>query len=382
MLRSFRVENHKSIKEEQELSLLPAYDRSRPVVPVAAIFGANAAGKSNLLDALRWLQDAVLSSYGSWLSGSGVPRTPFRLDPATVDAPSRYAVEIAVGGERYSYGVEVDDERVRAEWLHTYPHSRRRVILERDGGTVRLGSTLPEHRARGEALQRQTRDNALLLAVAAQNAVAEVQPVFQWFRQAVRFGAPGAVDVAAVAARLERDAALVRLVQAAGLGIDDIQVEGESVTFGHGKGRLGLADQSAGTRTWLGLGSRALEALEGGGLLAVDAGGAGLHPHLSARLVRLFRDRETNPGGAQLVLATHDATLLDDETLARDEVWFVDKDAGGGATRLFPLAGFHPRKGEDTQGRYLAGTYGAVPLLCGPAGLNGRAGRGHVRGQV
>lgn len=59
MLRSFRVENHKSIKGEQELSLLPVYDKSKPVAPVAAVFGANASGKSNLLDALRWLQNVL-----------------------------------------------------------------------------------------------------------------------------------------------------------------------------------------------------------------------------------------------------------------------------------------------------------------------------------
>jgi predicted ATPase len=74
MLRSFRVENHKSIKDEAELLLMPVYDKSRPVVPVTAIFGANAAGKSNVLDALRWMRQAVIDSFRLWEPERGVPR--------------------------------------------------------------------------------------------------------------------------------------------------------------------------------------------------------------------------------------------------------------------------------------------------------------------
>ncbi|BCB76059.1 ATP-binding protein [Phytohabitans flavus] len=434
MLRSFRVENHKSIKDEQELSLLPAYDKSKPVVPVAAIFGANASGKSNLLDALRWLQNAVRTSYAAWEAGSGIPRTPFRLDPKAVEAPSGYAVEIAVDGERYSYGVEVDSERVRSEWLYTYPHNRRRAIFERDDKGLRLGSTVPDYRARAESLDRQTRPNALFLGVAAQNELAEADPAFQWFRKAVVFGDAGEVLQDEVMARLRDErgrASILALVRAADLGITDVTVSdsaterlaaelvddlvdrglvnqeilqntradlrrlveaafdrplmevvwdkfsqirdgGQWIThprllFHHGQNAvgLGLEDQSAGTKSWLALVSHALAVIHSGDLLVVDEVDASLHPHLSARLIDLFRDQETNPRGAQLVFTTHDATLLDEEMLSRDEVWFVEKDADTGATRLYPLTDFHPRKHENTEGRYLAGGYGAIPILSG-----------------
>ena len=125
MLRSFRVANHRSIRDEQELLFDPAYDKSTSVVPVAAVFGANASGKSNLLDVLRWLRDAVLTSFAAWQPGSGIPRTPFRLDPHAAELPSSCCVEILVAGLRYSYGIEVDDDKVRQEWLYSYPHSRR-----------------------------------------------------------------------------------------------------------------------------------------------------------------------------------------------------------------------------------------------------------------
>jgi AAA15 family ATPase/GTPase len=85
-----------------------------------------------------------------------------------------------------------------------------------------------------------------------------------------------------------------------------------------------------------------------------------------ARVIELFRSPETNVGGGQLLFTTHDATLLGTslgvETLKRDEIWFVEK-AEDGATSLFPLSDFKPRKGENTERRYLGGSYGAVPAV-------------------
>lgn len=427
MLRSFRVANHKSIREEQELLLVPAYDKTRPVVPVTAIFGANASGKSNLLDALHWMQDAVVNSFSAWKPGFGVPRQPFALDPDAVRLPSGYSVEIVVDGLRYSYGVEVDDDGVRQEWLYAYPRSRRRIIFEREDGAIRLGSTVPDHRSRGEALGRQTRSNALFLTVAALNDLAEVQPVYQWFASSLSFAAVDGTDAAAALIKRLRTQAqipIVELIKAADLGITDITVRTEkirltagllnrlvergllkaepgrqfgagerlddslvsvndiweavrelattetldspaSLAFHHGSqgALLTLEQQSAGTKSWINLVSSALDCVERGGLLVVDEFDASLHPHLTARLVNVFRDAETNPHDAQLLFTTHDATLLDDDTLARDEIWFVEKGADTGTTRLFPLTDFHPRKNENTAGRYLAGSYGAIPVL-------------------
>jgi uncharacterized protein len=448
MLRSFRFANHKSFRDEAELLLLPAYDKSRTVVPVAGVFGANASGKSSLLDALRWMQTAVRDSYSRWEPGAGVPRTPFRLDPDASTRSSVYCVELVVDELRYTYGLEVDDEQVIDEWLYAYPHNRRRVVFERKLDDVRLGSTVVDYRTRGEQLARLTRDNALFLSVAAHNALTEVQPIYEWFRAGLRFADGGEVAEEELLRRLTDDRerrSLVALVSAADLGITDVtardaldhtsveeelrevrealetlrderrtldeewhsirreepravarmddllkrmeahsartdavnmraqqlitryeQLTGRGrIVFHHGSSRVPLAleDQSMGTRSWIGLVSAALVTLGIGGLMVVDEIDASLHPHLVSKLINLFRDAETNAVGAQLLLTTHDATLLDEETLSRDEIWFVEKEPDSGATRLFPLTDFHPRKNEDTEGRYLAGGYGAVPVL-------------------
>jgi AAA15 family ATPase/GTPase len=87
---------------------------------------------------------------------------------------------------------------------------------------------------------------------------------------------------------------------------------------------------------------------------------------LTARLVRLFQGEETNPRHAQLIFTTHDASLLgtslDGELLERDQVFFVEKDREG-ATSLYALTDFHPRKEDNRERRYLGGSYGAVPVV-------------------
>jgi uncharacterized protein len=448
MLRSFRVANHRSIRTEQELLLMPAYDKTRPVVPVAAIFGANASGKSNLLDALRFMQHAVRHSYAKWEPGTGIPRAPFKLDPAAAAEPSVYVVELLVEGVRHIYGFEIDDEKVREEWLYAYPRGRRRIVFDRHGDDVRRGSTLSDSRALRSVLAGLTRSNALFISTAAHTNQDEVMPVYEWFQRSLLwFDSYTETGWRQFAERVTAEAVtrreIVDLVRLADLGIQDIRVEpelrlqeasfaastarlsmarqvaheaeaalramavesaerakvaeqarhawaeqmaaedacvvaaailessrrhGAPMRFVHGSSgaSLGLDDQSAGTKSWILLVTAAQDALERGALLIVDEIDSSLHPRLTARLIELFRDERSNPRSAQLLFTTHDATLLGttfgDEILARDQIWFVEKSREG-KTSLFPLTDFHPRKNENTERRYLGGSYGAVPAV-------------------
>jgi hypothetical protein len=428
MLRSFRVANHRSIRDEQELVLVPAYDTDRDVVPVAAIFGANAAGKSNVLDALRFLQEAVRSSYVEWEPRSGTRRTPFRLDTESADDPSTFVVDLLLDSTRYIYGISMDGERITDEWLYSYPQKRRRSVFERDRDKLVLGSTIPDHQHRSRRIGVEMRDNASALGTAARANLAEVMPVYEWFRagldvQVDSFGVKASVDMVgqAFSALTSGNEQVIGLLREADLGIAAVSVDEPShdpaatrmwvrkkqpqekgdkaqgdarsdlgvtwddlaagmswgtspsaawlrVRFLHGKDQvpLSVSEQSAGTMRWLTLVTAAVDRLDRGGVLCVDEIDASLHPRLTARLIGLFRDRETNPRSAQLIFTSHDASLLGtalgDEVLRRDEVWFVEKDARG-ATTLFPLTDFKPRTGENRERRYLGGSYGAVPLL-------------------
>jgi predicted ATPase len=433
MLRSFRLQNHRSFRGEAELSLLPSYQTERPAVPIAAIYGANAAGKSSLLDGLRFMSRAVMESYRRWEPEGGVPRSPFRFDPAGLTSPSSFVVDLEVEGVRYVYGFAVDDERVLEEWLYGYPRGKKRVIFERQGSAVEFGSTVSEPRSRSEVLAELTRPNALFLSLAAQVGMVELTPVREWFVSGLRWGGsrlglvPRSVSlVQALLASPSDNEALVGLVRAADVGITDVfvdtdekallQSQGEArqrlataedalaaapqdpddamterlhqavqrasrdleslasdraprrLRFVHGAAAdpFDFADESAGTQAWVSLLPAVLRSLRQASTLVIDEIDTSLHPHLTAHLVSLFQAEQTNPHGAQLIFTTHDASLLGttfgEEVLARDQVWFVEKDTSGNSS-LYPLTDFHPRKDENRERRYLGGSYGAVPVL-------------------
>ena len=130
MLIELRVENHRSIRDEQALTLesgrvgAPGDRRPRvvqgnpkPLLPVAALYGANASGKSNVLDALALVQDAVATSHRSWEPDGGVPHDPFAWGEHG-QRTSLFEVTFLVGGVRFRYGFVADSERIIEEWLH------------------------------------------------------------------------------------------------------------------------------------------------------------------------------------------------------------------------------------------------------------------------
>lgn len=361
---------------------MPAYPKGkdRDALQVVAIYGANASGKSNLLTGLRFMAEAVRDSFATWNPDLGVPRRRFALEDDS-DRPSVFVVELILDGVRHTYGFEVDEYVVREEWLYSYPEARKRVIFERDEHGVKFGSTVDD-RPKLELLSNLLRQNALFLSLAAQSAISHVLPIRAWFLESLRFRLVDAaqVDENRIVEFLEANEAdrdrVVDLVRAADLGISRLftvkalRIDGSTqrrLRLEHGVGRAAfpLGDESAGTQSWLGLLPTVLTVLRNGGTLVIDEIDASLHSLLAARLIGLFHDAEVNAGGAQLIFTTHDATLLHppfgDEVLARDEVWFVEKDGDSGASTLYPLTDFKPRSEDNLERRYLAGRYGAVP---------------------
>lgn len=174
-----------------------------------------------------------------------------------------------------------------------------------------------------------------------------------------------------------RGDAAMELLRLADPGITDfdiIEVEdrvtgatGEELLFVHHDGDRPVnfwpREESAGTRMLFRLLGPALDALKYGQVLLFDESDASLHPRLSARLVELFQDPQTNPRDAQLILATHDTSLLN--SLNRDEVWLTEKGADG-ATRLVALAEFGGdlvRRSLNLERAYLQGRFGAIPEI-------------------
>ncbi|MEU3015843.1 ATP-binding protein [Nocardiopsis sp. NPDC007018] len=232
MLLSFRVENHKSIREEQQLLLTPVYDDARPesadweAVTVAGVFGANASGKSNLLDALAFMRDTVRWSMNNAEPGGGIARVPFALDTESASEPSIFVVDLKLSGVRHTYGFAIDDERVTEEWLYTYPKGRRRVLFERDGAEFTFGDSTP-------AKLRQVKDitgpNILFLTIAARASNEDVEPIYRWFSDDLTFaeerrpGPPAWLTRQSVSE--DRMVHLSELLKSAGTGVRSVELE-------------------------------------------------------------------------------------------------------------------------------------------------------------
>ena len=405
MLLRFEVANHRSILRPAELSMI-AVDEDRAaarsfdllkerVLTAAGIYGPNASGKSNVLEALAWLSVAVDSSLRSW--GETVPRDPFGFASGPSE-PSSYEIQMVAEGVRYAYHLEVNDSEVMYESLYSYPERRRRILFERDGLEVDF------RRGLGAMLAGGTRmlltPTTLTLSAILRLDHPEVDPfarelagmrvvnvgmgrawrkgrlsmpsrqlteqIFMGSDPSQREPSPDLGDNLAI----ERKLAL-ELLQFADLGIDEVQIlprgDGQEIRLVHRAGdeelSFAMPDESAGTRTWFGVIGPILTALHEGHLLLYDEIDARLHPRLSARLIELFQDPVTNPRNAQIIFTTHDTSLLN--SLNRDEVWLTEKGTDG-ATTLTALAEFggdKVRRSLNLEKAYLQGRFGAVPEL-------------------
>ncbi|MHB9862108.1 AAA family ATPase [Streptomyces sp. YIM S03343] len=416
MLLNFRVGNHRSIRAETEWQLQPVYDGDRPpgtaweAVPVAGVFGSNAAGKSNVVDALRYMAEMVNHSHLLAEDGEGVSRQPFLSDVREAES-SWYVTDLVVQGVRHVYGFEVDDDHVAAEWLYAYPEGRKRVVFERDGDDFRVGS-LQERQKELRTVAEITAPNALFLSTAARSksAAAVVHPVYRWFHSDLVFGGPLTLaprtralmlrDLARQLDSLGEPTHLRELLRVADLGIEDFRVQSEEELYPgrpgpavarkdtlfdlprsnrrtrhelllrhtgrNGPFEVPLTAESAGTQALVEYAFTLERVARRGGTLVVDELGSSLHPRLSSFLVALFQDKVRNPHSAQLLFTSHDVSLLGrragEDILKRDQIWFVTKNEFGESS-LYPLSDFRPRQNENRERRYLSGSYGAVPMI-------------------
>ncbi len=401
MLLRFEVSNHRSILEPVELSMI-AVDEDRPaarsfellnerVLSIAGIYGPNASGKSNLLEALAWLSSAVGSSLRGW--DEEVPRDPHQFRSGT-SSTSTYEVDIVVNRVRHQYQLEVDTE-VRYESLCSYPKRRRRMLFEREGLDIRFREG---YEAAG-GIPKLLTPTTLALSAALRldrlnlgcvgRALADIGVVglMSPGRRRLPYGFRQSPKSSSLRLFVEEyghsqlpmqrpddGSHPLLLLQMADPNIEMVEFA-EALNNDRGPSQeirfvrsaddepvaFGLDQESAGTQTWFRLIGPVLATLRQGGILLYDEIDASLHPRLSAQLLGLFNDPETNPHGAQLIFTTHDVSLLDH--LNRDEVWLTEKDVHG-MTQLVALAeygGERIRKSVNLERAYMQGRFGAVP---------------------
>lgn len=408
MLLEFRFKNFRSFRDEAVLTMAASTDatlestHTRPTrldkvkraLTSAAVYGANASGKTNIIRALQFMQIMVMTSNQIQPDQENA-LTPFRMRPDYQDHPSLFEATFLIDGVRYQYGFEMNRSQVLEEWLLVYEKAKPQVWFSRSFDTEKrkYDFTYSDYFLGPKKLwESATRKEVLFLTTAVQLNNEQLKPLYQRFVEDMVILSDGPSLGYGFSSSYVQDAAnkerVVSLISAADTGISSVsfdkragrqfhvnfgnghsevnEAEIEIPQFGHKAGgnvyNFDIHEESAGTQILFGLAGPVLDILKEGRLLVIDELDRSLHPLLVHRLIDMFNDPELNPNGAQLIFSTHDVSLLDGQKLRRDQIWFAEKD-NEQVSHLFPLLQFSPRKGEALVKGYLSGRYGGIPIL-------------------
>jgi hypothetical protein len=430
MLIEFSVGNYRSFKETVTFSMVASkvtakdkklddnnvfnIDNELSLLKSAAIYGANASGKSNLAVALCFMQWFVLNSSKETQVAEVIDVEAFRLSTETVGEPSFFEIVFLLDGKRYRYGFEVDTQQVVSEWLFYVPKTRETKLFVRELDRFELSKRFKE----GQGITDKTRNNALFLSVVAQFNGEIAKKILLWFSRTLnvisglddktyRSYTVGYFD------NKQYSADIIQFINKLDLGIDNIQIEKTPITevsltkvLGELSRRKSLLrspeitletelpsqetsitavktvhrkydtegkqislevfdldkQESEGTKKLFAFAGPILDTLRNGKVLVIDELDARLHPLITKAIIALFNSNETNPQNAQLIFMTHDTNLLNNKIFRRDQIWFTEKNKQG-ATDLYSLVEYKVRNDASFESDYIRGRYGAIPFI-------------------
>ncbi|EAA24767.1 Transporter [Fusobacterium vincentii ATCC 49256] len=413
MLLQFYFSNYRSFEGEgildmrasgsNELSSHVRNNLNEKVLPVTAIYGANASGKSSVFEAFQFMTWCVLES----LSFSDEnKKNPYKLK---VDSfkfsenkgkPSEFEINyIDKKGKKelyYNYGFKIDNSGILEEYLasNTKTGVKRNedytYIFKRERNQkLYLDSSIEKFR---ENLEISLKDKTLLVSLGAKLNIEEFIRVRTWFINTEVINFSNSLYGAFLENILPNNIIeseevrknLVSFINSFDDSIIDIEVEKISAIDENDKdnyrvftihksdketstARISMNEESSGTKKMFSLYQTLLDVLEKGGVFFADELDIKLHPLLMRNILLTFTDKEKNSNNAQLIFTTHNTIYMDMDLLRRDEIWFVEKD--NGISKLYSLDDITNEKGEKVrkdsnyEKHYLLGNYGAIPNL-------------------
>ena len=417
MLIEFSVGNYRSFKDQVTFSMVAAslvskdkkldennvftVDNELDLLKSAAIYGANASGKSNLAKALGFMKWFMINSSKETQSTEKIGVERFKLSTETSDKPTFFEIVFLMNQKKYRYGFETTRDEVISEWLFYVPKSRETKLFERKSDSFSVSKTY-----KADGIPQKTRRNALFLSVSAQFNVEIAASILGWLTSKVKV-VSGLDDrgYRGYTTRCfmddENKDEILQLLKRLDLGFSDVKVEESEITadllpgelpdeiksflLKNGRGKLtsiqtihrkfdekgnsvstelfDLDDQeSEGTQKVFALAGPLVDTLKDGKVLIIDEFDARIHPLISRAIVELFNSNETNSNNAQLIFMTHDTNLLSNKLFRRDQIWFAEKNRYG-ATDLYSLAEYKVRNDASFESDYIKGKYGAIPYI-------------------
>ena len=402
MLIRFSFKNFKSFKDENCLDMEAtslkeheynvAKTDSTEILKVSAIYGANASGKTNVLQAFSYMKKRILVSDDSKVNS---PMDEENIYSFMInDNPISLEVEIlAKNNKIYKYGFDILKDKIISEWLYEKRINKFYEIFERNNNNVQI------MKVKNKLFDLANIDDKSLFLKsfrAIDKSNEDFNSVYEWFMNSnyLDLGDPKFEDALnkRISLRIVEDekyrSELLAFIKTFDATIDSINISPDSleeikntngvvkVELVHnckdGKKALPISLESNGTMKMFHLFDFFMDALKNGMVLFVDELDAKLHPLLTRYIINLFHNSEKNIGNGQLIYSTHDTVNLNKETFRRDEIWFAEKDKNG-ISEIYSLSDYIM---EDENGNakkvrndatynkdYLTGRYGAIPVL-------------------
>lgn len=367
------------------------------LLKVAAIYGPNASGKSNLLRALDTVQ--LLAKLEPSSGVVKLPISPFRFDSNLANQPSSFEVHFVQDGCRFQFEVSVTQDRIVEERLIAYPKGNESLMYSRRyNGTAEeyvFGEDLLGGRDLHETWRKLTGPRTLFISQAVANSSEDLTQLtvpLRWLRDGIIVVDDGMAGFARASQSLAQDNSglaeeISKFLQDVDVPVTAIRGDKEEAAAPPGvkktgtdrftpdgktilthRTALGEADfefdeESEGTRGligfWLPWSLLAKDKKFAFRVLAVDELDSSLHPEIVASLIKRHICFERP---AQLIFTTHDTHLMDTKLLRRDQFWLTERDING-ATQLRSIHDFEGRESEDIEKRYYEGRYRALPVL-------------------
>lgn len=426
MLKEFRFSDFGSFRDEATLSMeavglkemkeVPRKDGSDTLLPLAAIYGKNGGGKTNVLRAFGTAVGFILNAQQTQHENAPIPVRPFALDDVSAQSPTSFHFEYRMDGIRYWYGFSATKQRICGEYLYHAPKGQKAEVFSREGQDFHFPTN--SHKKKRELIRELVAENQLFFAVASGTNDPDCKRAMTWFRQYLSNGnAYQNIEEQFLnnADNTEIIAAMSDYANAADIGIDHIELErntdweetatevnlpvdmpdelrspleqlipfashnpdvlsvspkplkvmsfhtGTDVNGNSKLFPLTVDCESRGTLNLMALVPAIVRALERGGVMIMDELENGMHPLLVKMILSRFQSPKTNPKNAQLIFTTHSAELLDMSILRKDQIYLADKDRETGVSSLYSVSDFSTPTHENVRKAYLAGKYGASP---------------------
>ena len=409
MIIDFTVDNFRSIKSEQLLSL---YAENKPkhhagniafvendlgVLRTCAIYGANAAGKTNVILAIDALQSVIVGS-GDLKDGDDIPNyEPYLLSAETRFAPIRFEIEFSIEGVRYTYHIEFTQTEIIFEKLDYYPGTRAANLFTRTSATDYKAMKFGEHYKGGKKQIAFFANNAYLSKAGnTPESPAVARTVYNYFRQKI---ATVLADESVRVFNWDKNLAVISVINTVlgkvDLGIQKFEIEeqetidktrfpeqmpkalkqkllaefSKKTVFYHNADngeliRFEKEKESMGTNRLFKFLPFFVEVLSKGSVLFMDEIERSFHPHIAELIIKLFNDPLVNKNNAQLIFTTHDLSLMSPETMRKDQIYLTEKSVENG-TELDCLENYESTLKDSSPFAkwYNEGRLGGIPTI-------------------